>query len=87
MDDATLPRWVQWMLGLLTAAFIGFNGFVGKSVIDQGDRLARIEEQLKAGMDDRYRRRDAESDFRLRDAKLTDLDQRLGRVEERRERR
>lgn len=45
MND--LSNMARWVLGIAATVLVLFLGFVGSTVVKSGERLARIEEQLK----------------------------------------
>lgn len=45
MND--LSNMARWVLGIAATVTVLFLGFIGSTVVHSGERLARIEEQLK----------------------------------------
>jgi len=87
-QEIELPAWVRWGLGvtgaLLSAGVLSAIGYAVEARKEQAvvavkidaliEKVVRIE---KVASEDRYRGGDAQRDFALRDARISDLERRL----------
>jgi hypothetical protein len=68
------------ILGLLGWLFIAVQDLT-VVVARQDENIDHLARQVSAGVDDRYRARDAERDFKARDERIADMERRLDHME------
>lgn len=80
-DGATaIARFMQ-IVGMPILLFI--SGWMFNTLNDVSSRVVRLEEKVQAASDDRYRGSQAAADFRLRDAQISGLLERVQNNEQR----
>lgn len=72
----------RWLIGATAAIFISLQTAIVGVGINLLERVARIEERILLATDDRFRKRDADAAFALRDQRIDDLNGRVRRIEE-----
>ena len=78
-----------WIASVLVVSFMGSGGFIIQQQIQNGYnlgimtvKLVALNDQVRAGMTDRYRAEQASSDFALRDVHILHLDEQMKEIKQ-----